>query len=69
MVGLAADRAEARSAARSYKILRLLPQSDGEPRYGLKTIRERCERIAQESELSLEPQHGGGTLAWPMRRR
>ena len=41
------------AAAREYKILRLVPHERGERLYRIKTITERFERIAKESELVL----------------
>lgn len=41
------------AAAQEYKILRLVPHERGERLYRIKTITERFERIAKESELVL----------------
>jgi hypothetical protein len=40
------------ASARGYKILRLLPQENGQRLYRIKTIAEAYERIAKESELA-----------------
>jgi len=39
------------ASARAYKVLRLLPQENGQRLYRIKTIAEAFERIARESEL------------------
>ncbi len=39
------------ASARSYKVLRVLPNEGGEQLYRIKTIAEVYERIARESEL------------------
>lgn len=39
------------ASARAYKVLRLLPQENGQRLYRIKTIAEAFERIAKESEL------------------
>lgn len=39
------------ASARSYKILRVLPNEGGEQLYRIKTIAEAYERVARESEL------------------
>jgi hypothetical protein len=39
------------ASARSYKIMRVMPQEGGERLYRIKTIAEAFERVARESEL------------------
>lgn len=39
------------ASARSYKIMRLMPNEGGERLYRIKTIAEAFERVARESEL------------------
>ena len=40
------------ATARSYKIVRLMPNEGSERLYRIKAIAEVCERVARESELS-----------------
>jgi len=40
------------ASARAYKVLRLLPQENGQRLYRIKTITEAFDRIARESELA-----------------
>jgi hypothetical protein len=39
------------ASARSYKILRVMPNEGGEQLYRIKTVAEAYERVARESEL------------------
>jgi hypothetical protein len=34
-----------------FKVVRQLPNGDGEPQYRIKSVREPCERVAKESDI------------------
>ncbi len=51
MVDFVPSKTGVPAAARSYKIVRVLPSERGEQLYRIKTIAEAFERIARESEL------------------
>jgi hypothetical protein len=51
MVDFTPSQAGVMASARGYKVLRLLPQENGQCLYRIKTIVEAFERIAKENEL------------------
>ncbi len=51
MVDFAPSSRAVPASARSYKIIRILPNEGGEQLYRIKTVAEVYERIARESEL------------------
>jgi len=51
MVRLARTRSTAAAPGGDYKVVRQLPETDGELQYRVKSTRESHERVVKESEL------------------